>query len=254
MRSWIGTLLCVLGLSLTASVQAHTATGTIRVASEVWSGYTEADGSGLAWDVLRKVFGPAGVELHTRSVPYTRAVGLVKRGEADAWVGSYLNEIDGAVVYPLWHFDADQIYALGRADEAAVNLDNLGDFRLVWMRGYAFAKYLPNLTHFEEIQRRGGILSMLDLEHADFYIDARPEIEQVLQAAKNPAAYRITPLTQLRLYLAFADTPHGRTLAKLFDERMAVLVKSGELRPVFARWHYPYPFVDTPEETPHALP
>ncbi|AYC31430.1 ABC transporter substrate-binding protein [Pseudomonas cavernae] len=251
MRGWIGTLFCTLGLLMAAQVQAQSALPSeVRVASEVWSQYTEADGSGLAWDVLRAVFEPAGVKLRTRSVPYTRSIGLVQRGAADAWVGAYRDEIGGGVVYPLWHFDADQIYALGRVDQPAVNPDNLGRFRLVWMRGYGFDKYLPNLTHFEEIQRRDGILSMLDRKHADFYIDARPEVEEVLKGAKAPSAYRLTALTQLPLYLGFADTPQGRALAALFDRRMDALVAAGSLRPIFARWQYPYPF----QEKSDALP
>jgi polar amino acid transport system substrate-binding protein len=63
--------------------------GQIRLASETWNDYTNADGSGLAWDVLREVFEPAGVKVKIRSVPYTRSVGLARRGEVDAWVGSY---------------------------------------------------------------------------------------------------------------------------------------------------------------------
>ncbi|MCY1488009.1 hypothetical protein D9M68_216920 [compost metagenome] len=166
----------------------------------------------------------------------------MQRGEADAWVGSYSGEVRQGVVYPLWHFDADQICALGLTEQPAVSLDNLRRFHLAWMRGYRFERYLPNLTHFQEIQRRDGILPMLTLRHADLFIDARPEIEDVLAEAGDRSAFRVTCLTSLPLYLGFADTPRGRGLASLFDRRMAELVKSGELRPLFERWHYPYPF------------
>lgn len=86
----------------------------IHLVSEEWLDYTNADGTGVAWDVLRKVFEPAGVKVVTQSAPYSRAVGLVKRGEADAWVGSYKEENDDNL-YPRWHFDMDHIYALGLA-------------------------------------------------------------------------------------------------------------------------------------------
>lgn len=85
-----------------------------RLASEVWLDYTNADGTGLAWELLRKVFEPVGVKVKTASVPYSRAIGLVKRGEADAWVGSY-HEESADNIYPRWHFDQDHIYALGLA-------------------------------------------------------------------------------------------------------------------------------------------
>ncbi len=57
--------------------------------SEIWTRYTQEDGRGVAWDLLRAVYEPAGVRLRIANEPYTRAVGLVLRGEADAWVGAY---------------------------------------------------------------------------------------------------------------------------------------------------------------------
>ena len=79
---WLGALLmlCALG---GAQAQSELP-GEIRLASEIWEAYTEADGTGLGWDVMREVFEPAGVRLDIHSVPYTRSVGLVQRGEADA--------------------------------------------------------------------------------------------------------------------------------------------------------------------------
>lgn len=214
----------------------------VRLASEVWADYTHADGSGLAWDLLREVFEPLDIKLVVQSVPYTRSIGLVRRGEADAWVGSYLNEIESGVRYPRWHYDADQISALGLLDKPTPRLDSLEDYRLVWVRGYAYQRYLPNLTRYQEVQRRSGILGMLNHDHADFYIDARTEIDDVLETAPDPDRYRVTDLTRLPLYLGFADTPRGQALMKLYDQRMDELVARGSLRSLFAQWQQPYPF------------
>lgn len=233
----------LIGVLAAAVVRAEAlAPQQIRLASEVWEDYTHADGSGLAWDILRQVFEPEGVELVIQSVPYTRSIGLVQRGEVDAWVGSYRNEVDQGVFYPRWHYDVDLIAALGRAERPVPTLDSLGGFRLVWMRGYEYQRYLPNLRHYQEIQRRSGILAMLDYGHADFFIDASLEVEEVLRGATDPTAYRITELTRLPVYLGFADNPRGRALAELYDRRMALLVERGSLRPLFARWRQPYPF------------
>jgi ABC-type amino acid transport substrate-binding protein len=188
------------------------------------------------------VFEPEGIELVIQSVPYTRSIGLVQRGEADAWVGSYRNEVDEGVFYPRWHYDVDQISALGLIELPAPSLATLGEFRLVWMRGYEYQRYLPNLTRYREVQRQSDILNMLNLGRTDFYIDARTEVDEALEAASDPARYRITDLTRLPLYLGFADNPRGRALAQLYDRRMAQLVEQGSLRPLFERWQQPYPF------------
>lgn len=237
---WLALLLSLVG-GMVAQAESRPP-AQIQVVSDVWEDYSEADGSGLAWDILRQVFEPAGVRLSIQSMPYTRSIGLVQRGEADAWVGSYLDEVRENVIYPRWHYDADQIQALGLIEQPRPTLATLGSFRLVWLRGYAYQRYLPNLTHYQEIQRRSGILGMLEHRHADFYIDAHTEVEEVLSRAADPARFRITALTRLPMYLGFADNPRGRALAKLYDQRMDRLVEQGSLRPLFARWQQPYPF------------
>lgn len=213
----------------------------VTLASEAWDGYTNADGSGLAWDVMRKVFEPAGLQVQPRTEPYTRAVGLAQRGEVDGWVGSYRDEVAG-VLYPRWHYDSDPIYALGLATSPAPSLATLGRYRLAWVHGYKYEAYLPNVRRFNQIHRRDGILPMLQYGRADFYIDALTEAREVLSQAQDPATFRLTHLTQLPLYVGFADNERGRDLRAVFDRRMDALVKSGELKPIFQHWKQPYPF------------
>lgn len=220
----------------------------VRLVSEEWLDYTNADGSGLAWDVLRKVFEPAGVKVKVLSAPYSRSVGLVKRGEADAWVGSYKKENDDNL-YPRWHFDMDHIYALGLAGKPQPTLDTIGQYRLAWVRGYDYASYLPNVHNFREVQRREGILPMLEHDRVDFYVDAQTEVEYVLGQAPEPQRFRSTHVAELPLYLAFTRSAQGEALRDLFDRRMAQLVRSGELKPIFERWKQPYPF--TSDSQPH---
>lgn len=213
----------------------------IVLVSEHWNNYTEADGSGLAWDLMRVLFEPAGVKVNARIEPYTRAVGLVQRGEADAWVGAYQNEVQDTL-YPNWHYDTDEIYALGLASNPPPTLETLSSYHLAWVRGYQFQHYLPDVRHFNEVARRDNILSMLDYNRADLYIDAKPEVVSVLEQTKEPERFRVTYLTEIPLYLSFADNSRGRFLCNLFDQRMAQLVRSGTLRSIFARWKQPYPF------------
>lgn len=214
----------------------------VRIAAESWPGHTDADGSGLAWDIFRLVFEPAGVRMQIESVPYMRSIGLVQRGEADAWAGSYLNEVDQHMLYPRWHYDADEIVALGLKGAPPLSLETLGQFRLAWVRGYEYQRYLPSVRQYREVMRRDGILRMLDLDRADFYLDARGEVDDVLETSAERSRYRVTPLTTLPLYLGFADNARGRALAALFDKRMDEVVANGSLRPLFKRWQEPYPF------------
>jgi polar amino acid transport system substrate-binding protein len=238
----IRTVLLAVMLSLASwAMAADALPKQIHLVSEEWIDYTNADGSGVAWDVLRKVFEPAGVKVVPQSAPYSRAVGLVKRGEADAWVGSYKEENDDNL-YPRWHFDMDHIYALGLASKPVPTLATVGQYRLAWVRGYDYSSYLPNAHNFREIQRREGILPMLEHERVDFYIDAQTEVDYVLGQASQPERFRSTHVAELPLYLAFSRNEHAKALCDLFDKRMAELVHNGELKPIFEHWKQPYPF------------
>ncbi|WAT28079.1 MULTISPECIES: substrate-binding periplasmic protein [unclassified Pseudomonas] len=236
-RRWLLIVLC----AFTSLVQAQDVPGKVMLASEEWNDYTNKDGSGLAWDVLRQVFQPAGITLQTRSVPYTRSVGLAQRGEVDGWVGSYRDEATG-VLYPHWNFDSDHIYALGLASTPAPTVATLGNYRLAWVRGYKYEEYLPNVHRFNQIERRDGILPMLQHARADFYIDALTEAKYVLNQADDPSKFTLTHIAELPLYIGFADNERGRALMVVFDQRMAALVKSGELKAIFEHWKQPYPF------------
>ncbi|NVZ54414.1 transporter substrate-binding domain-containing protein [Pseudomonas sp. B6002] len=238
-RRWLLIVLCAVATLVHADEAP--VPGKIMLASEEWNDYTNKDGSGLAWDVLRQVFEPAGITLQTRSVPYTRSVGLAQRGEVDGWVGSYRDEATG-VLYPHWNFDSDHIYALGLATAPTPSVATLGNYRLAWVRGYKYEEYLPNVHRFNQIERRDGILPMLQHGRADFYIDALSEAQYVLGQADDPTQFKLTHIAELPLYLGFADNERGRALMAVYDQRMAALVKNGELKPIFERWKQPYPF------------
>jgi ABC-type amino acid transport substrate-binding protein len=64
----------------------------------------------------------------------------------------------------------------------------------------------------------------------------------VLNQADDTSRFRLTHIAEIPLYIGFADNERGRALMAVFDQRMAVLVKSGALKAIFERWKQPYPF------------
>ncbi|UVM51180.1 transporter substrate-binding domain-containing protein [Pseudomonas sp. B21-015] len=241
MARWLMVMVFATFWSLARASEAPTPPSVIHLASEAWEDFTAADGRGLGWDLLREVFEPAGVKLDIRIEPYTRATGLAQRGEVDACVGAYRDEVSD-VLYPRWSFDTDPIYALGLASNPTPTAENLGNYRLVWVRGYKYQAYLPNVRRYNEVVRRSGILSMLIQNRVDYYIDALDEVDSIVSRAKEPSQFQRTHIADLPLYLCFADTLRARQLMALFDQRMELLVKSGQLKPIFAKWKQPYPF------------
>ena len=84
---------------------------TIKIVTEEWEKCTNADGSGLYFDIIRAVFEPEGVKVSLQLMPYARAVETFQAKKADAVVGTYADEVDDAV-YPKWHFAADDVSTL----------------------------------------------------------------------------------------------------------------------------------------------
>lgn len=248
---WLGMLLGGL-LSCTANALEQTLPAEIHVANEVWENHSNADGTGLAWDLLRAVFEPAGVKLVGSSEPYTRSVGLAQRGKVDAALGMYRDEV-GDLDFPRWPYAADRVVALGLTRLPKPTLQTLANYRLIWVRGYAFQDQLHSVGRYQEVQRREGIPAMLREGRADFYIDDDAEVDFLLASLEQPTDLQVTELQLLPLYLAFARTERGRALKQLYEQRMDVLVRSGSLRAIFNRWkdHYPY---DSAQEPYHGTP
>lgn len=247
---WLGLL--VGGVLSCTAVALEPAPTHILVAGEAWEAHSNADGSGLAWDVLRAVFEPAGVKLRISSEPYTRAIGLAQRGKVDAALGLYPDEVDD-LDFPRWPYAVDRVVALGPARLPRPTLQTLAKYRLIWVRGYGFQDQLPGIGLYQEVQRRDGIPAMLREGRADFYIDDDAEVDFLLASLEQHADLRVTELQLLPLYLAFARTERGLALKRLYEQRMAVLLGNGSLRAIFKRWKDQYPY-DSAQEPHHGTP
>ncbi len=252
MKSWMIGVVLLCGVALGDACAEEARMTGIRLVSAEWTGYTNADGSGLGWEIMRMIFEPAGVKVEHRSEIYTRSVGLVQRGEADAWLGSYSDEGHAGVIYPHGSYALDPVVALGLRGKPAPMIEELANYRLTWLRGYGYQRYLP-VRGYQEIRRRDGVLEMLERGRADYYIDALPDVQGILRTTDQPDRYRVTELTGLPMYPGFADTPRGRALAALYDRRLQALKDDGSLRALYRRWNQAYLFDRYPEssDAPH---
>ena len=225
-------------LWLPPGVSRRPSVGEIRVVSETWTRYTQEDGRGWPGTCCGPSTSRPGYACGSPTSPIPgRSAWSSRRGRR---LGRRLpREVDEAL-YPRWPYDVDPIAVLSLKDNPPPPLEGLSRFRLSWMRGYAFARYFLTLTPHSELQRRTSALPMLLNHRVDYFIDSRPELEEMLAGAGALAAeYRITDVTRLPLYLGFSDSP-GRELLALFDRRMRQLHASGELERIFARWNWPY--------------
>ena len=56
--------------------------------------------------------------------------------------------------------------------------------------------------------------------------------------------YHIEHVMKHKQYIAFSNSHKGLYMRELFDDRFAQMLFSGELKIIFEKWNYPYPFID----------
>lgn len=227
---------------------------TITIHTEAWQDYTNADGTGFAWDTIRAVFNPAGVTLETKIVPYARAVDNVTMGKADAWVASYKDE-NAEAVYPEWHYDADRVAALYVPERTAAPTDAraLEGDNVAWVRGYKMQRYIDVPMAAHRINEQETAIRMLARGRIDYFLDARYVIKNLLadlpdDLTREQFAYK--HVTNLPLYLAFAPTERGRKLARIWDERFPELLRNGTIAKLYEKYDYEHWPFDIAREAP----
>ncbi|PKF49479.1 hypothetical protein [Enterovibrio nigricans] len=111
---WVCLKLLIVSITLLFSGQLAAQAsqqGEITIISEYWADATEKNGSGLYFDIMKRVFEPLGYTIKTQTTTYSRSVKLVQSKRMDVFLGSYLDEQED-VLYPRWHFDAEQVAAI----------------------------------------------------------------------------------------------------------------------------------------------
>ena len=239
-------LLVLLIITFPLTSQASDNTRPLHVESEAWENATEADGSGLYWDILRAVYEPEGYRIQHHTSTYMRSSGLIRSQQIDIMVGAYAGELQG-VTYPRWHFDEDRVMALAlkRHAQPWQGETSLANKHVAYIKGYKIKDYLQTDFETHEFYDRQQVFDLLHQGKLDFFLDAQAEIEVELARDNIQATdYVIHPLKRLKLYFVFTDNPHGQQLSELFDQRFAALLKSGQIKQLFQKWNwdeYPFP-------------
>lgn len=220
----------------------------LDIACPEWEGYTNKDGTGAYWEVVKTVFEPAGIKVKVKIVPWNRALYLMKSKSIDALVGDYYypEKAGKEYLYPRWHLSVeDSIVTVFKTNKFPNwNSEKAGIFEnhtIGWIRGYGFEKTIFKMIKIKhnEISKLASGLKMLDNDRIDAIVDYRSTI---LPAAKDAKinldrGYQIKTI-QLGslLYVIFSNTARSRTLLRIWDNRMDKLVKNGKIKQIYGKW------------------
>jgi ribose transport system substrate-binding protein len=223
----------------------------ITIVSDEREDLTNDNGSGFYWDLMRNIFEPAGVNVVTKIRPSKRAASEVKNKLSDAMLGAIRGDVDG-VLYPQWYYSADYVSVIYKHAKFLNwhGQDTIANKTVSWVRGYDFDKYLYVPVEPVQVTSRIQGLKLMSTGRIDFFFDNLFDLNKAMLASADELKkynfiandYHIENVLEHKQYLAFANTQKGIYMRKLFDDRFAQMLFSGELKTFFNKWHYPYPF------------
>jgi polar amino acid transport system substrate-binding protein len=221
---------------------------SITIATPVWKGWTNEDGTGLYFELLKLVYQPVGVSVQYEFVPWARAEGYIDLKKNDAMLGSY-NTVDA--YFPNYPIDTEYtavVYKKVLAREW-FGEETLRNKTIVWVRGYNYHKYLNvEVSYIDANNSEQGWL-MLMADRVEYFMNSLTAINKFLkQNDIDRDDFNIETVLTKNLYLRFAKTKKSKQLIQIFDQRMKELVRLGVLKDLYAKWDSPYPNFESHEQ------
>lgn len=235
-------LACALSvLSLPANGQPK----TIDIVNPVWQNFSEEDGSGFYFDLMRRIYEPLGIAVKIEILPWSRAAILLQQKKADAMLGSY-KEQPHLYIYPKQPVWLDISAAAFKRDQHNWQGNNtLNNKRVGWIRGYDYHKHIDFKTHYLEFNQNHQGWNMLAMDRLDFYIDSITDLRLYMQQQSlSTETYAIEPVLVKPMYLRLAKTEKGQQLADLYDQRIFDLVQNRMLEQLYKKWGYEHHYPD----------
>lgn len=211
----------------------------IKICTPVWEYYTQKDGTGLYHDLWRLIFQPAGITLDIKYAPFKRCANAVnekKSADYDVLTAGYSST---GTITPKWHIGVDllSVAYTKKSVDKWTDSSLLENKRVSWLRGYDFDTYgiVPKSVKRQELNQIKSGIKKLASGRTDFLIDYDKAILKIIKEEELGDKIDIfsNVLKGPKYYMIFADTPKGKALAKIWDDGMEQLNKSGKLQAMY---------------------
>ncbi|MDM8537161.1 transporter substrate-binding domain-containing protein [Desulfobacterales bacterium HSG17] len=236
-------ILLYLSISVALSVfllPPVSADNSINIVCAEWPGFTNQDGTGLYWELVKEVYEPLGFKVHTKIVPWKRAGLMIERKIADALVGDYYySQKDGKErLYPKWHLSVeDPLLAIFKKELHEIEgFDSLSGKSIICMRGYDFDKiYLKDIQHeMHQVDSVKKGLSLIKNDRYDVFLDYRYNMKNAYRESDIDLLIFKTVVMKVgnKLFLNFSNTENSKRLIKIYDQRIPELLDNGKLEEI----------------------
>jgi polar amino acid transport system substrate-binding protein len=225
--------LCLLTpLPSAATPPSTTSIKEINIITGEWERYTEKDGSGYYFDVLRAIYEPLGIALKIKHIPFIRGFSLLQSGDYDVFLGvnNGLFETEWYSSHPL---ETDQLSILIHAslEENWEGVESLKILRSAGRPGdFSYRDFNIGKNHIE-VNDSDAMIKMLVAGRIDAAIDYELSLISSLKkvAPKNNFIIKNSNFKN-NLYFIFYPSEKGLSLQSIFDREMIKLRQSGKLR------------------------
>lgn len=207
--------------------------GRITATAGHWRSYTNLDGSGAYWELLRRIFGPVSSQLDLHANTYQRAILGLEEQRFDILIGTYAGHQPSNAMISRLHFDYDRPLYLFAHTEQAIEDILRGEFEplICYVAGYGYDRFLPPGLNYYYTSNTLDCFAMLDLNRLGAVVAYRENAPDWMSSPYQ--SHQIH--NSLPIHVAFQDTPRGRDLRDWFDMRLSELVRSGEIAEFYSR-------------------
>lgn len=206
--------------------------GLVRATAGLREDYTELEGQGYYWKLMRKIFDSVTSDLELLANSHPRAyLGYVDE-RFDIFVADYTVETPQHSIASRNHIDFDNGLYLFARDQETLTALKAGEHPqpICHIRSYLYTYLFPSSTTFYAADDNLDCFAMLDMGRVAGVIDYSKqapewgEIPYVSTQIRNP----------LPLHLMFHNNPRGNRMRDWFDSELRRLVESGEIAEIYS--------------------
>ncbi|MGI4993516.1 substrate-binding periplasmic protein [Halobacteriovorax sp. GFR7] len=215
---------------------------TIEISTPKWDGFTNKDGTGLYFELVKKAYSLSNIKVNYTFVPWPRAVKYVNENLKDAMLGAYNSDEES--IYPNYPIDVEYTLVIYKKSslKAWKGVEGLKGQRVYWVRGYNYHEYIKTKLDWRELQDTNQGLKLLEKGRIKFFIDSNNTLMPKLKELKfDLSKYVIKPVITKNLYVRFSRTKKSQELIKIFDQNMARLLKTKDLEKIYKKWNHKMP-------------
>ena len=198
--------------------------------SGIWDDYSNADNSGVYWDIIDKVF-KEDFSITKNTSIWTRAIHSFEQEQVDVLVGAYKEDVSIDAIFSSFHLDYEYpLYAFARNK---ITLDRIKEkdtsLTVCLDSGSSLRKHVPFISKNNIVETSfTQCETLLKNNKIDFVIEYDYNLKQSTLALPRMVLMESSPL-----FLVFHNTLKGHFLKSYFDKNIAKLARKGILKGLF---------------------